>query len=278
MSKKSLYGLFIALIIPLICYLWLKSASDSAVTMPKHYAIDTVIESVVKGKIQTDTIWHTTKDIRLVNQLGDTVNLYDQKGKIIIIDLFFTSCGSICPKLTRNMAKLQQSFLRGGDTRKKVVDSSIVQFISISVDPDRDSVSVLREYANKMGVNSDNWWLLTGDRKEIYKFIFEELKIGLFTNTPIDPNFVHTGYFVVLDKNMMIRGFYDGLNSDSAVKDHPSSLSRLSTDVGYLMLEKDKKRKSEIFQQIIELSWLWLIIIVMVVGFVYYFTSTRQKY
>jgi protein SCO1/2 len=278
MSKKSLYGLFIALIIPLICYLWLKSASDSAVTMPKHYAIDTVIESVVKGKIQTDTIWHTTKDIRLVNQLGDTVNLYDQKGKIIIIDLFFTSCGSICPKLTRNMSKLQQSFLRGGDTRKKVVDSSIVQFISISVDPDRDSVPVLREYANRMGVNSDNWWLLTGDRKAIYKFIFEELKIGLFTSTPIDPNFVHTGYFVVLDKNMRIRGFYDGLNSDSAVKDHPSSLSRLSTDVGYLMLEKDKKRKSEIFQQIIELSWLWLIIIVMVVGFVYYFTSTRQKY
>jgi protein SCO1 len=277
MSKKAIYAIIVALFIPIICYLWLKSASDSAVNMPRHLYLDSVAETVVKGKIQTDSIWHTTKDIRLVNQLGDTVNLYDQRGKIIIIDLFFTSCGSICPKLTRNMAKLQQSFLKGGDSRKKQVDTSIVQFISISVDPDRDSVPVLREYANKMGVNSDNWWLLTGDRKAIYKFIFDELKIDSLTRTPLDSNFVHTGYFAVLDKNMQLRGVYDGLNADS-LTNNPSALSKLSTDVGYLMLEKDKKRKSEVFQQIIELSWLWLIIAVMVVGFVYYFTSTRQKY
>ena len=119
MSKKSAYGLIIALLIPVLCYLWLKSASETAVAMPGHpFEPDTVMQSVVKGKIQTDTVWHTTKDIRLVNQMGDTVNLYDQRGKIIILDLFFTSCGSICPKLTTNMARLQQSFMKGGNTRK----------------------------------------------------------------------------------------------------------------------------------------------------------------
>jgi protein SCO1/2 len=270
MSKKSIYGLIIALLIPVICYLWLKSASDTAVTMPGHpFEPDTVIQSVVKGKLQTDTIWHTTKNIRLVNQMGDTVNLHDQKGKIIILDLFFTSCGSICPKLTKNMSKLQQSFIKGGDPRKKQVDASIVQFVSISIDPERDSVPVLNEYANRMGVNGDNWWLLTGNRDSIYKFVFEELKVDKFSDEPVNPDFVHTSKFVLIDKNMQVRGYYNGLDS--------TSLLKLAKDVGYIMLEKDKKKKSEIFQQIIDLSWLWLVIVVLVFGFVYYFKSIRQK-
>jgi len=270
MSKKSAYGLIIALLIPVLCYLWLKSASETAVDMPGHpFEPDTVMQSVVKGKVQTDTVWHTTKDIRLVNHMGDTVNLYDQRGKIIILDLFFTSCGSICPKLTTNMAKLQQSFLKGGDTRKKQVDTSIVQFMSMTVDPVRDSVPVIREYANRMGVISDNWWLLTGDRDSIYNFIFQELRLDKFSDEPVSPDFVHTSRFVLIDKNMQVRGYYNGLDS--------ASLLKLAKDVGYIMLEKDKKKKSAVFQQIIDLSWLWLIIAVLVGGFVYYFTSTRQK-
>ncbi len=269
MSKKSIYGLIIALLIPVLCYLWLKSASESAVIMPRHYILDTVVEKEVKGKTETDSIWHTTKDIRLVNQLGDTVNLYDQKGKIIILDFFFTSCGSICPKLTHNMVKLQQAFVKGGDARKKQVDTSIVQFMSMSVDPVRDSVPVLREYANKMNVISDNWWLLTGNRDSIYNFAFAEMKVDQFSQEPVNPDFVHTSRFVLIDKNMQVRGYYNGLDS--------TSLLKLAKDVGYIMLEKDRTKKSEVFQQIIELSWLWLVIAVLVGGFVYYFTSTRQK-
>ena len=269
MSKKSIYGLIIALLIPVLCYLWLKQASDAAVVMPRHYLLDTVVEKVVRGKQQSDSIWHTTKDIRLVNQMGDTVNLYDQKGKIIILDFFFTSCGSICPKLTHNMVKLQQSFSKGGVAHKVQVDTSIVQFMSMSVDPVRDSVPVLREYANKMGVVSDNWWLLTGNRDSIYNFAFEEMKVDKFSEEPVSPEFVHTSRFVLIDKNMQVRGYYNGLDS--------ASLLKLAKDVGYIMLEKDKKRKSGIFQQIIDLSWLWLIIAVLIGGFVYYFSSTRQK-
>ena len=268
MSKKSIYSLLIALAIPVFCYLWLKSASKTAVTMPRHYLLDTVMESVVDGKQKSDSVWHTTKNIRLVNQLGDSVNLYDQQGKIIILDLFFTSCGSICPKLTNNMSKLQQSFSRGGDVRKKL-DTSIVHFMSITVDPIRDSAPVLLDYANKMGVISDNWWLLTGNRDSIYKFAFEELRIDKFSNEPITPDFVHTSRFILIDKKMQIRGYYYGLDSTSILK--------MAKDVGYLMLEKDKKIKSKVFQDIIDLSWLWLVIAVMVTGFVYYFNSKFNK-
>lgn len=268
MSKKSLYGLFIALVIPVFCYLWLKSASDAAVIMPRHYLLDTVYESVVDGKQKTDSIWHTTKNIRLVNQLGDSVSLYDQQGKIIILDFFFTSCGSICPKLTNNMSKLQHSFSRGGDIRKKV-DTSIVQFMSISVDPNKDSVPVLRDYANKMGVVADNWWLLTGNRDAIYKFAFDEMKVDKFSDEPISPDFVHTSRYVLIDKKMQVRGYYNGLDS--------ASLLKLAKDVGYLMLEKDKAKKSEVFQAIIDLSWLWLVIAVLVGGFVYYLNTKMNK-
>jgi protein SCO1/2 len=269
MSRKSIYGLIIALLIPVLCYLWLKSASDTAVIMPRHYLLDTVIESVVNGKQKSDSIWHTTKDIRLVNQMGDSVNLYDQKGKIIILDFFFTSCGSICPRLTSNMVKLQQAFIKGGDIRKKQVDTTIVQFMSMSVDPNRDSVPVIRDYANKMGVISDNWWLLTGNRDSIYNFAFEEMKVDKFSQEPVSPDFVHTSRFVLIDKKMQVRGYYNGLDS--------ASLLKLAKDVGYIMLEKDRTKKSEVFTQIIDLSWLWLVIAVLVAGFVYYFSSTRQK-
>ncbi|MEY4052718.1 MAG: SCO family protein [Chitinophagia bacterium] len=268
MSKKSIFGLLIALVMPVACYLWLKSASDTAVIMPRHYLLDTVIEQVVDGKQKTDSIWHKTKNIELVNQLGDTVHLYDQQGKIIILDLFFTSCGSICPRLTNNMSKLQQSFTRGGDIRKKV-DTSIVQFMSISVDPIRDSVPVLRAYANKTGVIADNWWLLTGNRDSIYNFAFEELKVDQFSQEPISPDFVHTSRFILIDKKMQIRGYYNGLDS--------ASLLKLAKDVGYLMLEKDKTKKNKIFQDIIDLSWLWLVIALLVSSFVYYFNTKFNK-
>jgi len=268
MSKKSFYGLLIAFFMPLFCYLWLKSASDTAVTMPRHYVLDTVIEQVVDGKQKTDSIWHKTKNIQLVNQLGDSVSIYDQQGKIIILDLFFTSCGSICPKLTNNMSKLQSSFSKGGDVRNRI-DTSIVQFMSISVDPLRDSVPVLRAYANKMNVAADNWWLLTGNRDSIYKFAFEELKVDQFSQEPISPDFVHSSRFILIDKKMQVRGYYNGLDS--------TTLLKLAKDVGYLMLEKDKTKKNKVFQDIIDLSWLWLLIVVLVSGFVYYFNTKFNK-
>jgi protein SCO1/2 len=137
------------------------------------------------------------------------------------------------------------------------------------VDPQRDSVPVLREYANKMGVVADNWWLLTGNRDAIYKFAFEEMKVDKFSMEPVNPDFVHTSRFILIDKKMQVRGYYSGLDT--------TSLLKLAKDVGYIMLEKDRTKKSELFQQIIDLSWLWLVIAVLVAGFVYYFTSTRQK-
>jgi len=259
--------LAIALLLPVICYLVLKYESDNAVDMPRRYLLDTVVTHVDNGKMITDSIWHKTANIHLQNQLGDTVSLYDKPGKIIVMDFFFTSCRSICPKLTANMVKLQQSFLKGGDLRKKV-DTAIVQFISFTVDPQHDSVSVLKDYADRFGVNHDNWWMLTGSRDSIYKFAFEELKVDKFSEEPISPDFVHTSRFVLLDKEYKVRGYYNGLDS--------TSLSKLARDIGSLLLEKDKKQKSEVFSEILNLSWLWLIVVLLVIFFVLYMKGRRK--
>ncbi len=230
MNKKALLAICIAVLIPLASYMLVKSAGDKALTMPRHYLPDTVISSVSNGKITTDTIWHKVANIKLVNQLADTVNLYDIKGKMIVADFFFTSCAYICPQLTKNMAKLQQSFLKGGDPMNRI-DTSIVQFISFTIDPERDSVSKLKQYADKFGVNHDNWWFLTGSKDSIYNFIFQELKVDKYdASGPLDPNFAHTQRFVLIDKDFNVRGFYNGLDS--------ASLGQLAKDVGLLMLEK----------------------------------------
>ncbi len=231
MNIKALVAVCIAVLVPLTCYLILKQASDKAVIMPAHYLPDRTIDTVIGGKMSTDTVWHTVNNIKLVNQLGDTVHLHDIQGKAIVMDFFFTSCGSICPTLTRNMVKLQRSFSEGGDPMHKI-DTSVVHFVSFTVDPETDSVARLKAYADKYGVNPDNWWMLTGSKDSIYNFAFEQLKVDKFSIEPIDPNFVHTSRYVLLDKYYQVRGYYNGLDSNS--------ISQLSKDIGLLMLAKDK--------------------------------------
>ncbi len=209
----------------------LKKAGDSATEMPRHYLPDTVVNKVEKGKLISDTVWHKVANIKLINQLGDTVSLYNIKGKSIVINFFFTSCASICPALTHNIAKMQQSFLKGGDALQPQ-QSPIVHFVSFSVDPERDSAARLRKYADRFGVDHDSWWLVTGNKDSIYNFAFEQLKVDKFTTEPIDTNFIHTGRFVLLDKNYFVRGYYNGLDS--------VSLNKLAKDIGLLMLAKDE--------------------------------------
>lgn len=147
--------------------------------------------------------FHRISSFELINQDGDTLTSQQLGGKIYVADFFFTSCPGICPKMTKNMALLQEAFLE---------DPSIV-LLSHSVTPQRDSIPVLREYAAEKGVISNKWHLLTGDRQEIYSlgrndyFIEEDLGV----EKDVD-DFLHTENFVLIDANKHIRGIYNGLN------------------------------------------------------------------
>lgn len=271
MSKNALLAIFIAVFIPLISYLLVKDFSEDAVVVPRHYLPDSVVSTVKDGKLTSDTLWHKVADIKLVNQLGDTVNLYDIKNKVIVADFFFTSCPYICPKLTANMARMQQSFMKGGDPMSKP-DTSIVQFVSFTIDPERDSVKALKKYADRFNVNHDNWWMLTGLKDSIYNFIFQELKVDKYdTDAVIDPNFAHTQRFVLLDKNFNVRGFYNGLDTES--------LAQISRDIGVLMLEKETNPEPLPFDPL-QMGVFFLItlgVVVVGVGFLFRKKNTIDK-
>jgi len=259
-SKKALLALCIAVLIPLISYLLVKHFGDEAVVMPRRFYDDSIITKVKDGKETTDTVWHQVKNISLTNQLGNTVTLDQLNGKVLVIDFFFTHCGSICPALTRNMKKLQDAIKR--QDNMKYADTNFVQLLSFSVDPERDSVPVLKKYADRNNVNHDVWWMLTGPKKTIYDFAFEELKVDKYNDDPIDSSFVHTSRFTLLDKNRIVRGYYNGLDD--------SSLARLSNDIVLLMLETDKKKKSLLFTEVAAIWPIFIIVIVAVIIFMFF--------
>jgi protein SCO1/2 len=233
-NKKALYAVMMALLLPLVAYFIVKSKSEQASTMPRHYLPDSTVTVTKKNKRVVDTVWHKVKDFSLINQEGVTVNWDSLKGKIIIADFFFTRCPTICPGLTRNMKRMAESIHNGqrvGDRTNKRV-----HFISFSVDPERDSIPRLKYWADKYQVNPEQWWLLTGSKSEIYDIIRNELKVGLQDGEGVDTNFIHSDRFVLIDSNRHVRGYYDGLD--------PVSLGRLSNDLVLLTMEKDPKRKS----------------------------------
>jgi protein SCO1 len=237
LSTKALLAIVVAVLIPLASYLVVKKFTDDRSFLPRKYHFDTVMTKVKDGIEVTDTVWHSVKNIRLQTQLGNTVSLSDVDGKILVVDFFFTHCGSICPKLTASMRKLQQSIKL--QDKRSLVDTPFVQFISFTVDPERDSASVLKKYADRYDINHDTWWMLTGDKKTIYDFGMYEVRLGVPDSSSVDTNFIHSEYFVLLDRDRVVRGYYNGLDS--------SALNRLSEDIVFLMLERDKKKKRKLF-------------------------------
>src|SRR5579872_1436712 len=237
--------------------------------MPPRYFPDSVVTKMKDGKEVTDTIWHKVANIRLVNQLGDTVSLDSLRGKVLCIDFFFTHCASICPILTRNMRHMQDA-LKSPDKIRQVdaADTNFVQFVSLTVDPAHDSPQVLKRYADKYGVNSDVWWMLTGPKKTIYDFALKELKLGLQDSVNVDSNFVHSDLIALLDRDRVIRGYYDGTDT--------TALKRLGSDMVFIMLEKDKNRKSTVFDELKPMRIPIAIILLGTIAGVVYFSRKRK--
>lgn len=266
MNKKAVIGILLALIIPLIGYFSIKNFGKDATAMPRHYIYDSVIVKTVNGKEVIDTVWHTIPDFTLTNQLGRQVSLKDMEGKIIVADFFFTHCPTICPRLTANMKYVHD----GMKDPEKVGDKEqdFVQFLSFSIDPERDSVAALKKWNDRFQINPSNWWLLTGDKKTIYDLSINDMKLGLIDGGRVDTNFIHTDYIVLIDKNRNIRGYYHGLDT--------TAMGQLSRDIVFLALEKDKNRKS-IFAGKLELVAVVFLCAIIGIFALMYFLKKENK-
>jgi len=147
---------------------------------------------------------HTVSDFSLINQNGETITQEDYKDKIYVTDFFFTRCKTICPIMTNNMEKLQETFLEDDE----------IKLLSISVTPTIDSIPVLREYANQKGVIDSKWNITTGNKKHIYNLARKSYFAVVDQGDGGLQDFIHTTHFILVDKEKQIRGIYDGTNDE----------------------------------------------------------------
>jgi protein SCO1/2 len=232
MNRNKLIAILIAIVLPVASYLLVHKYSDKAIPMPKRYFYDTVLTKEENGRSTPDTQWHKIRPFKLKNQFGKEVSLDMWKDKIVIVDFFFTSCPSICPTLTRNMKRLQTAFNK---------NDTLVRFLSFTIDPKRDTVEKLKAYGDKYMINHDTWWMVTGPKEEIYDLGLHEFKANIAQEGGVDTSFMHTDRFFLLDKDRVIRGWYNGLDS--------IHLDNLARDVVMLSMERDKKVKRNLFRK-----------------------------
>ena len=278
--------MILALLIPLISYFIIKQMSADAVHIPKPVYEDSTISKVVNGKIEKEIIWHEIPDFKLTNQEGNEVSLHDmvrvdpETGdtvpKIIVANFFFTHCATICPGMTMNIKKLQESIKKS----EKVGDRSadFVQFLSFSVDPDRDSVAALKKWADRFQLNPYNWWLLTGDKKTIYDLSLKEMSLSIQDPQGVDTGFFHTDIVVLIDRDRVVRMPRDEFGNPRPYHaTEEKDLIKLSEDIVLLMLEKDKKKKSFFDGKLELLGVVFLLTLVGLGIFLFVLRKTRNK-
>lgn len=148
-----------------------------------------------------NSVNHTIPKFEFINQNGDTITNNDYAGKIYVADFFFTTCPGICPKLTKHMKILEDLYSKNDQ----------IKFLSHTVMPWHDSVSVLNEYGKRYDIESKKWNLVTGDKEEIYRVARDGYFADNSFKTQESVNeFIHSENFYLIDKNGKIRGVYNG--------------------------------------------------------------------
>ena len=168
------------------------------------YQPSMVDKSLVDSTLHYKKKYHTIANFELLNQNGETITEENYLGKIYVADFFFTTCPTICPIMTKNMAEIQEAISEDDD----------VLLLSHSVTPAIDTVAQLKRYALEKGVIDAKWNLVTGDKKEIYE-LARKSYLAVKTDGDGGPfDMIHTENFILVDKERRIRGFYDGTNSE----------------------------------------------------------------
>jgi protein SCO1/2 len=208
--------LFLVLILPVFIYLGLKAFGTNHFSLPRYIpAIDSTTGEIKMAKrlhprwneAEMDTVFQTIPTFTLTDETGKTFDSNILKGKIYVTSFFFTRCGTICPKITTQLSRVQDAFHLDPE----------VQLLSISVDPKFDQPEKLVTYAKRFDANKGQWHFLTGDKKVIYPLVLKGFHVPLADASEYDAaiknpdeTFIHSERLVLVDKDGVIRGFYDG--------------------------------------------------------------------
>ena len=166
-----------------------------------------------------DTVYHTIQNFSFVDQDSVTITNETFKDKIYVADFFFTSCRTICPIMKTQMVKVYKAF----EATPEVV------FLSHTIDPNYDTVALLHDFAQRLGVSSKKWHFVTGVKDSIYEIAHKSYYSTALEDQTEEDGFIHSGAFLLIDKHRRIRGKYDG-TSDADV-------NRLIADIPILLKE-----------------------------------------
>jgi protein SCO1/2 len=172
------------------------------------------------GKYIPDTIYHNIPDVKLADQNGKAVTLETLKGKIFVVNFFYTGCPTVCQTINKNMSWLVGTYYK----------NKMVYFLTITVDPEHDTPDVLNKYLQTFKPESTRWLMCSGDTSAVYNFA----RKGLFVNAAkADNDFIYSDNFVLIDQEHRIRGYYR-----AAVT---SEVNRLNDEIKVLIAEELRK-------------------------------------
>jgi protein SCO1/2 len=169
------------------------------------------------------------------NQKGKTISNQDYEGKVYVVEFFFTTCPTICPRMNANLVQVQNAF-------NDIEDFGVASF---TINPEYDTVEVLKNYAEQYGITNPNWHLLTGDKDKIYELANVGFNLYTAEDSEVAGGFEHSGNFALIDKNGFIRSriqngnpliFYNGIISESDVIDEDGQTQQIT------MLKEDIKK------------------------------------
>lgn len=192
--------------------------------LPVYAPVD-VNDSLVDSELQSKGIGHTIGNFELVDQNGNVFTQKNTSGKIYVTDFFFVNCGSICPKMTSQLQRVQNHYK----------DNNKVLILSHTVLPEVDTVEALRAYADQYGAIDGKWYFLTGNKKVIYNLARKNYFVVKEANGAVgdggSSDFIHTENLVLIDSKKRIRGYYDGTST--------SDVDRLIQEMQYLLDEDE---------------------------------------
>lgn len=205
MKKKiGVIAALVVLLIPVACWLW----------------FNVIMRPEPPKRLKE---FYQVPFFNLATQNGDSLSSDDLKGYAYVTDFFFTSCNGVCPKMNSNLTGLQNVFK----------DEERLKFISITVDPEHDSISVLKQYAEKYKAMDRKWYFLTGKKDVIYNLAEGGFKVPVADTANGMESFTHSDRLVLVDGTGWIRGYYKTVEDSTA-------MDSIYNDITNLLLEKPK--------------------------------------
>jgi protein SCO1/2 len=220
--KKKIVILLLLLTFPSVFYVLLTTGKHNFIHLP-YFGVK---ELAPNGK---DTIYHSIKPFSFINQDGKTITDKDYEGKIYVADYFFASCQTICPKMATELQRVQDKF---------AYTNGLVQILSHTVNPENDSVPVLKAYSNMVHADNSVWNFVTGDKKQLYEMARESYLVNAMEGDGGPDDFIHSEFFILVDKEKHIRGIDDGTN----IKEVNELLDDIKVLIAEYTIKENKER------------------------------------